>query len=444
VTDQTAEDLDPQIVALAETPREDLEKALGLQVGKAILANEWDEAYAPSAVRGFLKAMLHGVTPLDETVPLPDHFQKAIDSWQEVSHSPDRYDQILWKSRVHERFVEAENWEVWPNDKWDSSTKSVDSGKYVPALRRFDDRYFFNAADGLLVKYSINYEGDVILMLFGEKTQDINDLIESFSDYVCLPDPYDGKIIRLDGEVKVLDIEVGEIAGYSEDVEAAVSWMGSIADEDIRTQLKAAGLPARAGLLLEGPPGSGKTTLARRIAVELAGETTVVYATPEVSIDDIFSFADRYEPVLIILEDVESFFGERGESDFSSFLNELDGLDQEGGTMILATTNDSSGFDEAVRRPGRLERKAEISDVRPGAHREMVKARLPREPDEILDELVKAIAHKSERSSKAVTPAVIDSLARHAIMLRLTGEELKDYAWKGWEPHYEGQSHLED
>lgn len=448
MTEQSAEaSTDPQIEALAALPRESLEQALGLQLGQVILANSWDEPDAAPATRGFLKAVLSGLTPNEEPKDSPpQHFQEAVAKWPSVSHSPGLYDQAIWLSRVHERFVETEGWEIWSTEAWSASTKSIDSGKYVPALARFEDRSFLNIEEGLLVKYSIDYYGAVQLNIFGRDTEDIDTLIRKIDDYVCLPDPYEGKIVRLDdqGHAKVLELEVGELAGYSEGVEAAVSWMTSIADSEIRDQLRAANLPARAGLLLEGPPGSGKTTLTRRIAVELSGNATVVYATPDVEIDQIFTFADRYEPALIVLEDVESFFGERGESDFSAFLNELDGVNQEAGIMVLATTNDSSEFDEAVRRPGRLERKAEISDVRPGAHFEMVKARLPRESDEIIDALVGAIKQKSELHGKKVTPAVIDSLARHALMLRLTGEELKGYAEDSWEPHYEGQSYIED
>ena len=451
MTDQILpNDFDPKVLELAQSlSKEELEQVVGMNFGQVLLGNRGTHRATFDGTEGFLKAVLFGMTPEDDEEKLPENFQKALDALRMVGHDPDEFDAHIWKSRVYERFVKSDDWQVFPEADWSESYRSVDTGHYVPALKIYQHRYFLNEELNILVKYEIGYGGSVELEFYGAINEDeIDELINTAANYVVLPDPYDGRIVRLHMneddklQVKTMELELGKLSGYAADVEAAIGWMSSIADEEVREELKANGLPARAGMLLQGPPGSGKTTLARRVARDLVGETTVVYPTPDVSIEKIFEFADRYEPVLIVLEDVESFFGERGESDFSSFLNELDGLDQEGGKMILATTNDASEFDQAVTRPGRLERSVVIADVQPGAHLSMVKNRLPKESETNLESLLDVIREKCEKAEKIVTPAVIDSLARHAIMLRLQGEELLKYARKDWEPYYEAESHI--
>jgi len=249
VNDQIAEEsapIDPQIESLAELPRETLEQALGLQLGQVILANEWDESYTPDATRGFLKAVLHGLTPRDAAASeVPEHIQEAINQWPETYHRPSPHDQLLWKTRAHERFAESDDWEVWPDEPWRGSAKAVETGEYVPTLSPSDSRYFFNGTEQIMVQFSLNYEGVIDLTLYGKNAKgSINELITTIENYVLLPDPYDGKIVRLDGHgVKIVELELGELSGYSPEVEAAVSWMSSIADSEIREQLKALGLP---------------------------------------------------------------------------------------------------------------------------------------------------------------------------------------------------------
>src|SRR5699024_2380562 len=120
----------------------------------------------------------------------------------------------------------------------------------------------------------------------------------------------------------------------------------------------------------------------------------------------------------------------------------LDGIENDDSLMLLATTNDSSNFDSAIRRPGRLERNAVITKIHSGAYLDMLSSRLAWESEEILDEVVEHLVYKIK--DKDMTPATRDALARSAIMLGFSGCTLVDYARKAWKPSYEGQSHLHD
>lgn len=420
---------------------EALASAYGQLVGAALA--EDGSHFTTRMLEEFIYALTKGMKP-SKPSGLPPHFDLMLAKREQSRHNVDEFWKNVWLSRMEELFLHSDEWERgYEHKTFTATTRHIETGRKVSTLAEGTQEYFYRKTDGAFISIQRDSYGDIYLTVWHESGVDSSAAIDPILDYVEDPDPYEGKVLRLSASgIRIMDLAEEELTPYDESVESAISWMSSIGKEPVRAALKKAKLPARAGLLLDGPPGSGKTTLARRVARDLSAQgTTVVYATPELDIESIFSFADSYEPVLIILEDVESFFGERGMSDFSSFLNVLDGMDQEGGKMVLATTNDSSKFDEAVKRPGRLERRAVISDIKAGAHEEMLSARLPLEDELTISALVKVIRMKME--GKTITPAVVDSLARHAIMLGIEGDELITYASKEWEPHYDGASYID-
>ena len=124
------------------------------------------------------------------------------------------------------------------------------------------------------------------------------------------------------------------------------------------------------GVLLVGPPGTGKTTFVFAIAAWL--DWPVYYLNPKGFSDDS-SFEDFVAEVndesIILIEDVDVFWTnrkEKGESkvSFQSLLNVLDGLHSPNKVLIMMTTNKQEEFDEAFLRKGRLDKKVEVGYAR--------------------------------------------------------------------------------
>lgn len=121
------------------------------------------------------------------------------------------------------------------------------------------------------------------------------------------------------------------------------------------------GVPHKRGVLLNGPPGNGKTHCARVLMKEASLPMLYVrsfearYGEVDANILSVFSEARRVAPCLLVLEDLDTLV--KGPN-LSVFLNELDGLDPDTGILTLATTNHPERLDAAlVERPSRFDRK---------------------------------------------------------------------------------------
>jgi proteasome regulatory subunit len=193
--------------------------------------------------------------------------------------------------------------------------------------------------------------------------------------------------MQIDGSPSVTYADIGGLESQITEVREAV--------EDPLTNpevFETVGIEPPTGVLLHGPPGTGKTMLAKAVAnqtdatfIKMAGSELVQKFIGEGArlVRDLFELAEEREPAIIFIDEIDAIASKRTESKTSGdaevqrtmmqLLSEMDGFDQRGDISIIAATNRFDMLDRAILRPGRFDRLIEVPEPNVEGRTEILK-----------------------------------------------------------------------
>lgn len=248
--------------------------------------------------------------------------------------------------------------------------------------------------------------------------------------------------IQFDAELDALLSNVAEDAVDIEDPQLTLADVGGM--DDVKRSLersflapmrnpelrKMYGKSLRGGLLLYGPPGCGKTFLARATAGELGASFFGIglhevldmwLGRSEHNLHEAFERARRNAPCVLFLDEVDAIGQKRSNLSRSAarnvvvqLLTELDGIgDDNEGVFVLAATNQPWDVDAALRRPGRLDRTVLVLPPDAPAREKILEVHLRGRPVAPVD--LRKLANATDGFSGADLRFVCESAAEYAI-----------------------------
>lgn len=183
------------------------------------------------------------------------------------------------------------------------------------------------------------------------------------------------------------------------------------------------GKSAGGGILLYGPPGCGKTHIARATAGEVDAKFLAVgiheildmwIGQSERNLHDVFEIARGNRPCVVFFDEADALGASRGDlrtsagrQTINQFLAELDGVEADNeGVLFLAATNAPWQMDPAFRRPGRFDRVVFVPPPDEAARAEILRIKLDGKPQKDIDH--HAVAKRTADFSGADLEALVD------------------------------------
>ncbi|MCX4677354.1 ATP-binding protein [Streptomyces sp. NBC_01433] len=220
--------------------------------------------------------------------------------------------------------------------------------------------------------------------------------------------------------------DVGGMYEVKDRLEAA--FLAPMRNPELR---KLYGKSLRGGLLLYGPPGCGKTFIARAVAGELGARFLSVsvddvldmwVGNSERNMHEVFETARRQAPCVVFLDELDALGAKRSRTasggmrnTVNQLLTELDGVDGANeGVFVLAATNVPWDVDIALRRPGRLDRTLLVLPPDAAAREAILRYHLRERPIESVD--LGKLARATEDFSGADLAHLCESASETALL----------------------------
>ncbi|PNH06125.1 Cell division control protein 48 A [Tetrabaena socialis] len=221
-------------------------------------------------------------------------------------------------------------------------------------------------------------KGDTFLARGGMRSVEFK-VVETDPVEYCIVAPdteifCEGEPIKREDEEKLDEVGYDDIGG----VRKQLAQIRELVELPLRHPMlfKTIGVKPPKGILLYGPPGSGKTLIARAVANE-TGAFFVVVNGPEImsklagesesNLRKVFQEAEKNAPSIIFIDEVDSIAPKRektqGEVErriVSQLLTLMDGLKSRAHVIVIAATNRPNSIDAALRRFGRFDREIDI------------------------------------------------------------------------------------
>jgi transitional endoplasmic reticulum ATPase len=227
--------------------------------------------------------------------------------------------------------------------------------------------------------------------------------------------------------VEVPDVTWNDIGGLEDTkdrLQETIQWPLTYGDVFEQMDLQAA-----KGVLLYGPPGTGKTLLAKAVANE-AESNFISIKGPELlskwvgesekGVREVFAKARENAPTVIFFDEIDSIATERGQNTgdsgvgervVSQLLTELDGLEELEDVVVVATSNRPDLIDNALLRPGRLDRHVHVPVPDEDARRAILDVHTRNKP--LADDVdLDSVARRTE----GYVGADLEAVAREASM----------------------------
>jgi len=199
---------------------------------------------------------------------------------------------------------------------------------------------------------------------------------ESFGIQLVLDDETDSRAQAME-VTESPDVRYADIGGIDDQIREVREAVEDPLENP--EQFEVVGIEPPSGVLLHGPPGTGKTMLAKAVAnesdatfIKMTGSELVQKFIGEGArlVRDLFALAAEEEPAVVFIDEIDAIASRRTDSKTSGdaevqrtmmqLLSEMDGFDDRGEIRIMAATNRYDMLDEAILRPGRFDRLIEV------------------------------------------------------------------------------------